>query len=626
MYFKLKRKIVALLVAAAVATSAFVGLPVMAADNIEVVLEDVTTTGQAKIQVSIKGNVDDVTAVQVAFDFSGNLEYMGTDYLIENDAEADGANANKITAGFAVTEAIDFEGETPVFVLSFIGDEGDSAEVTVDNAHSYCLTNSGTVYAAGTSSKTVYAPDSSKEAIDAAVKIIMDKVPGFIATGDTGVTLRLIDESTGSVFKTPLSSENRDNTTRAEFTVTNTVIKGNPYTVELSGVGYKTYTLTGVTFEDKDDVVTITNSEFVPGDVNKDGKITDEDKAIYEELVAEGEYNIVADFNRDTYVDEDDNVFGNSNPQKTAPAKMAKPTVTGGEGKITVKWTKPDDGGSAITGYTIKYGKKKDNLTGTEEVTDASKTSVSITKLSDDTTYYVQIAAKNDVGVGEYSDIASAKTDEEESGGGSGGGGGGGGGGFAPVAPVTPVTPSNPNEPFTDLTYYDWAKESIYLLKDNGIINGVTATQYAPQNNIRRADFILILTRMLSINDQFSDNFADVPQDAYYYSAVGSAKQAGIATGNGIEFMPENSITRQDLITLAYRAFLSKGYIQQTDDTSVLNEFKDEASISDYARVAMASMVKAGIIQGADGLVNPHGNATRAEVAVMCARLWRIIK
>ena len=90
--------------------------------------------------------------------------------------------------------------------------------------------------------------------------------------------------------------------------------------------------------------------------------------------------------------------------------------------------------------------------------------------------------------------------------------------------------------------------------------------------------------------------------------------------------MPENSITRQDLITLAYRAFLNKGYIKEAADIASLESFSDKADVSDYAQKAMASMVSAGIIQGADGKVNPKGNATRAEVAVMCARLLELVK
>ena len=80
---------------------------------------------------------------------------------------------------------------------------------------------------------------------------------------------------------------------------------------------------------------------------------------------------------------------------------------------------------------------------------------------------------------------------------------------------------------------------------------------------------------MLSVNNEFTENFADVPESAYYYNAVGSAKAAGIASGDGANFMPEDSITRQDLITLAYRAFLAKGYIEETEDYTVLDAFAD---------------------------------------------------
>ena len=206
--------------------------------------------------------------------------------------------------------------------------------------------------------------------------------------------------------------------------------------------------------------------------------------------------------------------------------------------------------------------------------------------------------------------------------GGNTGSSGGNTGTTTPTAPTTPTV----TETFTDLGNHAWAKDSIYLLKGKGIISGVSATEFAPANNIKRADFILILTRMLSVNDEFTENFEDVPESAYYYKAVGSARAAGIAKGSGTMFMPENSITRQDLITLAYRAFLAKGYIAETSDLSSLDVFGDRDEVSDYAKVAMASMVKAGIIKGSNGNVNPKGNATRAEVAVMCARLCELMK
>ena len=131
---------------------------------------------------------------------------------------------------------------------------------------------------------------------------------------------------------------------------------------------------------------------------------------------------------------------------------------------------------------------------------------------------------------------------------------------------------------------------------------------------------------MLGITAEKTDNFADVPADSYYAEAIAIAKAAGIAKGSGENFMPEATITRQDLITLAYRAFLAKGLITETAETTPLDVFADKADVADYAVSAMSSMVKAGIITGADGKVNPKNNATRAEVAVMCSRLLGLMK
>ena len=80
------------------------------------------------------------------------------------------------------------------------------------------------------------------------------------------------------------------------------------------------------------------------------------------------------------------------------------------------------------------------------------------------------------------------------------------------------------------------------------------------------------------------------------------------------------------MITLAYRAFLDAGIISETTDYSSLDQFADKANIADYALAPLASMVASGIIKGSDGNVNPNGNATRAEVAVMCERLMNLKK
>lgn len=626
---------------------AFSSMPAFAdgTKQIKVTLTNVTATdaatqyGEAKIKVSISGADGNISAVQNAFTFEG-LDYKNVQFLKgENNppeciwVSPDKAKANadkKFSVGIAAPGGIAFGDNEEVYIITFSGEPGK--KVTLDVADgTFCVTDGGSKITASAEG-TCEAAASAKEnkSIDAVIKLTMDKITGFNAAAETGITLKITNQTTkGYVITDILSNKavqeggHRESTDIPTFTVKNSVLAGDKYTVELYGAGYVTYKKTDVTF---DKPLEITNADFVPGDVNDDGKVDADDKALAEKS-KNGDYNEAADFDRNGKTDSADMKVFDGISDKTVPAKMTAPTVTGGSKKITVKWAKPTD--ESITGYTIKYGTNKDKLTSTKEIDKADTVNAEITGLSASTAYYLQIAAKNASGTGEYSDIANAKTDSDSTQGGGGtGGSGGSSGGFSGGGATTPGTTTQPSttETFTDLENHAWAKDAIYTLKNKGIISGISDTEFAPANNIKRGDFILILTRMLSVNDTFTENFADVPESAYYYNAVGSAKAAGIAQGSGENFMPENSITRQDLITLAYRAFLAKGYITETDDTASLDAFADKDDISDYAGTAMASMVKAGIIQGSNGNVNPKGFATRAEVAVMCARLCELMK
>lgn len=642
---------------------AFSSMPAFAegTKQIKVTLTDVTATdaatqyGEAKIKVSILGADGNVSAVQNAFTFEG-LDYKNVQFLKgENNppecvwVSPDKAKANadkKFSVGIAAPGGIAFGDNEEVYIITFYGEPGEKVTLNVADG-TFCVTDGGSKITASADGMCEAAASAKEnKSIDAVINLTMDKITGFNAAAETGITLKITSQTTKGYLITDILSNkavqeggHRESTDIPTFTVKNSVLAGDKYTVELYGAGYVTYKKTDVTF---DKPLEITNADFVPGDVNDDGKVDADDKALAEKS-KNGDYSEAADFDRNGKTDSADMKVFDGISDKTVPTKMTKPTVTGGSKKITVKWTKPTD--ESVTGYTIKYGTSKDKLTGTKEIDKADTVSAEITGLSANTAYYLQIAAKNAAGTGEFSDIVNAKTDAEntQGGGGTGGGGGGGGGstgggsiggggggstggsGYTPSTPNNPTTPSS-GEIFTDLENHAWAKDAVYTLKNKGIISGISDTEFAPANNIKRGDFILILTRMLGVNNEFTENFADVPESAYYYQAIGSAKAAGIAQGSGENFMPENSIIRQDLITLAYRAFLAKGYITETTDLTSLDAFADKGDISDYAKTAMASMVKAGIIQGSNGNVNPKGFATRAEVAVMCARLVELMK
>ncbi|WP_419822933.1 S-layer homology domain-containing protein [Anoxybacterium hadale] len=174
---------------------------------------------------------------------------------------------------------------------------------------------------------------------------------------------------------------------------------------------------------------------------------------------------------------------------------------------------------------------------------------------------------------------------------------------------------------FTDLTGYNWAKTQIEVLASKGIINGTSETTYSPGLNITRADFMCMLMRAMKLDNAIDSNFSDVPSTAYYYQAVGTAKKLGIAMGKGDNlFLPKEKISRQDMMVIIARAMKITG--KKLDDSATdLSGFNDSSKVAPYAVNAAAQLVKAGIVTGNNGAINPEGTATRAETAVIMHRI-----
>lgn len=217
----------------------------------------------------------------------------------------------------------------------------------------------------------------------------------------------------------------------------------------------------------------------------------------------------------------------------------------------------------------------------------------------------------------------------------SSGGGGSGGGGKPgkdenvkdedPEQPIEPSEPGKkePEKTFDDIDNYPWAKEAIEYLASKGIIKGTSPTTYSPAEPVKRADFILLLVRALEFSSDFDANFADVAPNSYYYEALGIAKALGIAQGVGDNrFNPESAISRQDLMVLIDRAMKIAGKELVEGHESDLDIFADKSVIAPYALKSIATLVKNGIVLGDGSLINPLGNATRAETAVLIYRVY----
>lgn len=115
--------------------------------------------------------------------------------------------------------------------------------------------------------------------------------------------------------------------------------------------------------------------------------------------------------------------------------------------------------------------------------------------------------------------------------------------------------------------------------------------------------------------------FADVSGDSYYFEAVSWAHQNGIVNGvTENEFAPNQNITREQIAAILYRYAEFKGYDVGAGGMQI-REFEDYEDISDYAMNAMTWAVNTGLMKGkTETTLNPKDNATRAEIAAMIQR------
>lgn len=177
---------------------------------------------------------------------------------------------------------------------------------------------------------------------------------------------------------------------------------------------------------------------------------------------------------------------------------------------------------------------------------------------------------------------------------------------------------------FEDIDSVPWAHSSIKFLTNAGIIRGMSETEFAPLENIKRADYLILLVRMLSLSNEASENFDDVMPDSYYYNEVGIAKAAGLTSGVGDnKFEPEKKITRQDMFVLAYRILKMYGAYDSDAEETELKIFSDCNEISQYAREPVAALTKSGLIAGNYGKIMAFNEATRAETAVLIYKLYQ---
>ena len=179
---------------------------------------------------------------------------------------------------------------------------------------------------------------------------------------------------------------------------------------------------------------------------------------------------------------------------------------------------------------------------------------------------------------------------------------------------------------FTDVDKDAWYYDYVQYVYEKGLMQGADG-KFDPDGNMTRAMLVTVLYRLDGADAPAkASGFTDVADGEWYADAIAWAAENGIVVGiSETEFAPNENITREQLAAVFYRYAKFKGY--DTSDAADLNVYEDADEISEYAIDAFAWSVAKELIRGVDATtISSKTTSTRAQVATILMRFCENIK
>lgn len=168
---------------------------------------------------------------------------------------------------------------------------------------------------------------------------------------------------------------------------------------------------------------------------------------------------------------------------------------------------------------------------------------------------------------------------------------------------------------FADVPASAWYAPSVKTVYEKGIMDGTGDSRFDPQTPIPWAQAATIAVRLHAAYHAQDIPPADGPWYAQY---LAYARENSLLPG----LCPEDSAVASTPITREGLAVLFRSVLDEKDLPAINDQpIPDLDEIAEEYRDAVSDMFASGIFTGKDGLFDPDGQATRAEVATIIARL-----
>ena len=186
-----------------------------------------------------------------------------------------------------------------------------------------------------------------------------------------------------------------------------------------------------------------------------------------------------------------------------------------------------------------------------------------------------------------------------------------------------------------DVEMFDANGDIVTVSYDVRTYDGVTEGEYAPSNNVTRAQMAAFILRLMGddVQTDLENVYSDVEVDAWYTNEVLTAIALGYLDGisdlTDTSYAPLENISREDIAIIMGNILALKGEVLSAEDRMSLSLFVDSADVTSGVEDQVALAVSRNILQGmvVDGqlYMKPQDSATRSEMAVMLYRLAQVV-
>ena len=173
--------------------------------------------------------------------------------------------------------------------------------------------------------------------------------------------------------------------------------------------------------------------------------------------------------------------------------------------------------------------------------------------------------------------------------------------------------------PFKDVAENAWYYTAIDSARKTGIIAGMSASEFAPNNNITLAQAVTFAARMSQYAETGAVTIKNDP-DIWYMSYVNYCSNKGIIDPKNYEGRWGNAATRAEMVEIFHACMPESSFkaINTVDNNAI-----PDVGIRDKAAAEIYSFYRAGILTGSDAAGNflPDTNIKRSEVATIISRM-----